>query len=143
MYLAFGEDEETFNTGSLAMAELLESRGVELEFLLDEGGGNIEDGAIYGAPGVMTCGIHLAEKGYADLTVRARGQGGHSSNPFGGSSLQRLAQAIAAICATAQAAEMPAALPAMCCPRIWRPTSTSASFPVTLFPTLTGAAGKR
>ena len=110
VYLAFGEDEETFNTGSLAMAQLLESRGVELEFLLDEGGGNIEDGAIYGAPGVMTCGIHLAEKGYADLTVRARGQGGHSSNPFGGSSLQRLAQAIAAICATAQTAEMPAAL---------------------------------
>ena len=28
VYLAFGEDEETFNTGSLAMAQLLESRGV-------------------------------------------------------------------------------------------------------------------
>ena len=110
VYLAFGEDEETFNTGSLAMAQLLESRGVELEFLLDEGGGNIEDGALYGAPGVLTCGIHLAEKGYADLSIRARGQGGHSSNPFGGSSMEHLARAITAICDTAQAAEMPAAL---------------------------------
>ena len=110
VYLAFGEDEETFNTGSLAMAQLLESRGVELEFLLDEGGGNIEDGAIYGAPGVMTCGIHLAEKGYADLSIRARGQGGHSSNPFGGSSMEHLARAITAVCDTAQAAEMPEAL---------------------------------
>ena len=110
VYLAFGEDEETFNTGSLAMTQLLESRGVELEFLLDEGGGNIEDGAIYGAPGVMTCGIHLAEKGYADLSIRARGQGGHSSNPFGGSSMEHLARAITAVCDTAQAAEMPEAL---------------------------------
>lgn len=110
VYLAFGEDEETYNTGALAMAELLESRGVELEFLVDEGGGSIEDGSIYCAPGRRVCTIQLAEKGYADLTVRARGQGGHSSNPFGGSSLQHLAQAIAAICATAQSAEMPEAL---------------------------------
>lgn len=110
VYLAFGEDEETFNTGSLAMAQLLESRGVELEFLLDEGGGSIEDGSLYCAPDMKVCGIHLAEKGYADLTVRARGRGGHSSNPFGGSSLQHLAQAIAVICATAQTAEMPEAL---------------------------------
>ena len=110
VYLAFGEDEETFNTGALAMAKLLESRGVELEFLVDESGGSIEDGGIYCAPGLNVCTIQLAEKGYADLTVRAKGQGGHSSNPFGGSSLQHLAQAIAAICATAQAAEMPAAL---------------------------------
>ena len=92
------------------MAQQLESRGVELEFLLDEGGGNIEDGVIYGAPGVMTCGIHLAEKGYADLSIRARGQGGHSSNPFGGSSMEHLARAITAVCDTAQAAEMPEAL---------------------------------
>lgn len=110
VYLAFGDDEETFNTGALAMAQLLESRGVELAFLLDEGGGSIEDGAVYCAPGVKVSEIRLAEKGYADLTIRARGQGGHSSNPFGGSSLQHLAQAIAAVCATARVAEMPEAL---------------------------------
>ena len=110
IYLAFGEDEETFNTGALAMAQLLESRGVELEFLVDESGGSIADGGIYCAPGRNVFTIELAEKGYADLTLRVKGQGGHSSNPFGGSSLQHLAQAIAAICATTQAAEMPAAL---------------------------------
>lgn len=110
LYLAFGEDEETFNTGSLAMAKLLESRGVELEFLLDEGGGNIESGAVYCAPGVNVCQIHLAEKGYADLTVKAKGHGGHSSNPFGGSSLQHISAAIAAICASSCQAAMPEAL---------------------------------
>ena len=71
VYLAFGEDEETFNTGALAMAKLLESRGVQLEFLLDEGGGSIESGAVYCAPGVNVCQIHLAEKGYADLQLTA------------------------------------------------------------------------
>ena len=110
VYLAFGEDEETFNTGALAMAKLLESRGVQLEFLLDEGSGSIESGAVYCAPGVNVCQIHLAEKGYADLQLTAKGKGGHSSNPFGGSSLEHMAEAISAICASAQAAEMPKAL---------------------------------
>lgn len=110
LYLAFGEDEETFNTGALAMAKLLESRGVELEFLLDESGGSIESGAAYCAPEQNICQIQLAEKGYADLVVKAAGNGGHSSNPFGGSSLEHLAGAITAICATAQAADMPEAL---------------------------------
>ena len=110
VYLAFGEDEETFNTGALAMAKLLESRGVQLEFLLDEGGGNIESGAVYCAPEQNVCQIHLAEKGYADLSLTARGKGGHSSNPFGGSSLEHISRAISAVCATAQDADMPQAL---------------------------------
>ena len=50
-YLAFGDDEETLNQGALAIAETLERRGVRLEFLLDEGGGQIQDGACFGAPG--------------------------------------------------------------------------------------------
>lgn len=110
VYLAFGEDEETFNTGALAMAKLLESRGVRLEFLLDEGGGSIESGAVYCAPGVNVCQIHLAEKGYADLRLVAKGKGGHSSNPFGGSSLEHMARAISAVCDSGQEAEMPKAL---------------------------------
>lgn len=110
VYLAFGEDEETFNTGALAMAKLLESRGVQLEFLLDEGGGSIESGAVYCAPGVNVCQIHLAEKGYADLRLVAKGKGGHSSNPFGGSSLEHMARAISAVCDSGQEAEMPKAL---------------------------------
>jgi carboxypeptidase PM20D1 len=110
MYLAFGEDEETFQTGAHSIAKLLESRGVELEFLLDEGGGDIQSGADYCAPGVKIAYIHLAEKGYADLKVKAGGQGGHSSNPFGGSSMERLARAITAICDAKESAAMPEAL---------------------------------
>lgn len=97
VYLAFGEDEETFNTGSRAIAELLRQRGAELEFVLDEGGGRIQSGAAYGAPGALVSQIDIAEKGYADLELSVESRGGHSSRPFGGTSLGILAQAIARI----------------------------------------------
>ena len=96
-YLAFGDDEETLNQGALSIAETLKSRGVQLEFLLDEGGGEIEDGAAFGAPGVNISLINLMEKGYADLELSVESAGGHSSCPWRGSSLEHLARAITAI----------------------------------------------
>lgn len=95
VYFAFGEDEETYNRGAKAISDLLKSRGVTLEFLLDEGGGKIQSGAAFGAPGVYILQIALMEKGYADLELTAKSAGGHSSRPFGGTSLARLARAIA------------------------------------------------
>ena len=53
VYLAFGEDEETRGTGARGIAELLESRGVELEFVLDEGSGDVIEAVDYGAPGIL------------------------------------------------------------------------------------------
>ena len=96
-YLAFGDDEETNNAGALSIANTLKSRGVTLEFLLDEGMGKIDPGAPYGAPGIHVCSIDLMEKGYADLEISTHSIGGHSSRPFGGTSLGRLSQAIARI----------------------------------------------
>ena len=97
-YLAFGDDEETLNLGALSIAETLRHRGVRLEFVLDEGGGVIEDGAAFGAPGTGISMIHLIEKGYADLELSVESEEGHSSRPFGGSSLEHLARAITAVC---------------------------------------------
>ena len=96
-YLAFGDDEETLNRGSLAIAETLKSRGVRLEFVLDEGGGKMEDGAVFGAPLQAVSSIELMEKGYADLELSVESAGGHSSRPFGGTSLEHLARAVTAI----------------------------------------------
>lgn len=96
-YLAFGDDEETLNQGALAIAQTLEERGVRLEFVLDEGGGKPEDGAAFGAPGLFLAPVGMAEKGYADLELCVQSAGGHSSRPFGGSSLEHLARAITAI----------------------------------------------
>ena len=97
VYFAFGEDEETLNRGAKAISDLLKSRGVTLEFVLDEGGGKIQSGAPFGAPDAYISQIDLLEKGYADLELSVKSAGGHSSRPFGGTSLARLAKAIANI----------------------------------------------
>ena len=97
LYLAFGEDEETCSVGARALVETLAGRGVTLEYVLDEGAGDVADAEDYGAPGTLVCTIGMYEKGYGDLRVRASSHGGHSSNPFRGTSLGDLAEAIAAI----------------------------------------------
>ena len=97
VYLAFGDDEETLNLGAKTIAETLQSRGVQLEFVLDEGSCTIESGEAYGAPGTYIAPVELMEKGYADLELTVRSPGGHSSRPFGGTSLGRISQAIARI----------------------------------------------
>lgn len=99
-YLAFGEDEETLSHGVQGLADVLRDRNVTLEFLLDEGGGKLEEGSVYGAPGTAISQIHLMEKGYANLELSVRSVGGHSSRPFGGTSLGRLSQAIADVTRT-------------------------------------------
>ena len=95
IYLAFGEDEEVNSAGATALAKKMASRGIRTAFLLDEGTTTMFDGAAYGAPGVTVSDICLSQKGYLNLRLTVRGQGGHSSNPFGGTSLERLCRAVA------------------------------------------------
>ena len=111
--LAFGEDEETFNRGSKALSDLLKAHGTRLAFVLDEGGSGIDDGVIYGAPGIKIASIDLMEKGYADLRLSVKSKGGHSSMPWGGTSLGRLSQAIAAVVGHPFPARLPDIVKAM------------------------------
>ena len=95
LYLAFGQDEEVIGSGAIAIAKHLKEQGVELEFVMDEGG-RVGSGEAYGAD-IAVGSIGMYEKGYADLKLTAESFGGHSSNPFRGTSLGALAKAIAAI----------------------------------------------
>ncbi len=95
LYLAFGQDEEVIGSGAIAIARYLKEQGIELEFVLDEGG-RVGSGEAYGAD-IAVGSIGMYEKGYADLKLSAESSGGHSSNPFRGTSLGVLAKAIAAI----------------------------------------------
>ena len=97
VYFAFGEDEETCSGGAIAICNLLRKRGIELEYVLDEGAGDVMDAADYGAPGTLACLIGIYEKGYMDLRLNVQSRGGHSSNPFHGTSLGHLSEAIASI----------------------------------------------
>ncbi|HYT53121.1 MAG TPA: M20 family peptidase [Verrucomicrobiae bacterium] len=80
LYLAFGHDEEVGgNNGAANIAAALRSRGVELEFVLDEGL-NILSGIISGVSSPVAL-IGIAEKGYLTLRLTTETPGGHSSMP--------------------------------------------------------------
>lgn len=80
IYLSFGHDEEIGGPeGAQRVAALLESRGVELDFLLDEGGAIVR-GTVPGVDGLVAA-VGIAEKGSVTVEVIARAAGGHSSSP--------------------------------------------------------------
>lgn len=105
VYLAFGHDEESRgHEGAEKIAALLKSRGVALDYLLDEGL-VIADGLIPGvtAPVAM---IGTAEKGWLTLELTAADTGGHASMPPRHTAIGILATAIHRL----EANPMPAAL---------------------------------
>lgn len=95
--LALGSDEETASLGATRLAALLEERGERFAFSLDEGTTTLSDAAPWGAPGTVIQELCVTQKGYLDLVVSSTGVPGHSSNPFGGTALERVARALAAL----------------------------------------------
>ena len=79
LYLSFGGDEETYGTSQIAIVEHLKKEGVTPYFVLDEGGAIVSD--IF--PGVKekTAVIGIAEKGFLNIKLTAKSQGGHASTP--------------------------------------------------------------
>jgi carboxypeptidase PM20D1 len=91
--LAFGQDEEIGGLqGAEKIAQLLKSRGVQAEFVTDEGG-FLSLGMMPGvsAPVAM---IGTSEKGYLNLQLSVETAGGHSSVPPPSSSIGILSAAI-------------------------------------------------
>jgi carboxypeptidase PM20D1 len=94
IYLAFGHDEEAGGeNGARKIAELLASRGVKLELVLDEGL-LITDGVLAGLdkPAAL---IGIAEKGFLNLSLSSAAAGGHSSMPAPRSAIGTLSSALA------------------------------------------------
>src|SRR5881394_1906029 len=80
VYLAFGYDEEVGGRrGAARIAELLASRNVHPEFVLDEGGA-LATGLITGVAAAVAL-VGIAEKGYVTVELTAQAEGGHSSMP--------------------------------------------------------------
>ena len=93
LYLAFGHDEEIGGKhGAAQIAELLASRGVQLEFVLDEGM-NILNGVINGMTSPVAL-IGIAEKGYLSLQLTVNSSGGHSSIPPADTAIGTLSRAL-------------------------------------------------
>ena len=93
VYLGFGQDEEIGGLrGAQKIAQLLHSRGAELEFLQDEGG-LITKGMVPGVKAPVAV-IGTSEKGYLSLVLSVDLEGGHSSMPPKESAIGILSEAV-------------------------------------------------
>ncbi|MEZ5605947.1 MAG: M20 family peptidase [Burkholderiaceae bacterium] len=95
IYLAYGADEEVGgHRGAAKIAELLKSRGVQLDFVIDEGL-LVLDGVMPGLkqPAAL---IGIAEKGYMSVQLTVSATPGHSSMPppKGSSAIAMMAAAL-------------------------------------------------
>lgn len=94
VYLALGHDEEKGGLqGNRRIAEALKERGVRLRFVLDEGGG-ITRGIIDGISKPVAF-VGISEKGYANVRITARAEGGHASMPPEHTAVGLIAAAVA------------------------------------------------
>jgi carboxypeptidase PM20D1 len=110
--LAFGADEEKGGrTGAAEIARLLRARRVTPELVLDEGGSIVHDTVPGVDPPVALIGI--AEKGFATVELRARGEGGHSMAPPPHTAVGVLARAVARLEARPFPAELRGATAAL------------------------------
>jgi carboxypeptidase PM20D1 len=90
--LAFGHDEELLGYGARIIANTLKERGVNAEFILDEGMG-ISIGIV---PMISkpVASIGVSEKGYMSAALTVEMEGGHSSYPQKESSVTVLTNAM-------------------------------------------------
>lgn len=93
VYMCFGFDEElSGRLGAYKIAEYLGEKNIRFEYILDEGGVML-DGNMLGIDGKVAL-IGNSEKGYADYTLTAKRDGGHSSSPVHPTSIEVLAKGI-------------------------------------------------
>lgn len=93
VYLGFGHDEEIDGEfGAREISRILQERGVELEFLLDEGLPLVEQ--LFTGLKIPIALVAVAEKGYLSVELSCEASGGHSSVPQGITAIGRLSDAI-------------------------------------------------
>lgn len=94
VYLCFGHDEEpgTSFDGAPNIVKYLKDKGVQLEFVLDEGG-TMMDGKLLGISGTVAL-VGACEKGNSDIELSVKKAGGHASNPKRENAVGMLSKAI-------------------------------------------------
>lgn len=92
--LMLGHDEEVSGSGAGAGIELLRSRNIVPDMVLDEGFMAIENNPLTGETLAF---IGVAEKGYLTVEITASAEGGHSSTPPRDSATIQLARTLIAL----------------------------------------------
>lgn len=95
IYFAFSGNEEIAGQGAPNIVEYFEKNNIKISFVVDEGGGVVEN--VF--PGVkVPCGlIGIAEKGLMNVQFTAKSGGGHASAPKPDTPIERLSRAVANI----------------------------------------------
>ncbi len=93
IYLAYGADEEVLGqTGAARIAKTLEDRGVQVDFIIDEGTPVIDGKGVGIAKDAAIVG--LSEKGFISVELTATGPAGHSSIPLPDTAIEVLTRVI-------------------------------------------------
>lgn len=95
IYFSFSGDEEIGGPSAPAIVEELKKRGVSPALVLDEGGAIVQ--GIFPGVAKEAALIGIGEKGYLDISLEIKGQGGHSSAPPASTLAGVMAKAIVAI----------------------------------------------
>jgi carboxypeptidase PM20D1 len=92
LYLAFGGDEETFGVSASAIVKYFKDHLIKPSLVLDEGGAIVSKMF----PGVdkKAAVVGIAEKGFLNLRLVAKSQGGHASTPPKDTPLTDLSKAV-------------------------------------------------
>lgn len=92
IYFAFSGGEEVNGPGAENIVNYFKEKGITPSFVLDEGGAVVSD--VF--PGLkQPCGlIGIAEKGYINMTLSVKSQGGHASAPKPHTPIGVLSQAV-------------------------------------------------
>lgn len=108
VHVVSGHDEEVGGrNGARAIAEELRGRGVTPWFVVDEGGAVVE--GVLRSVNMPIAFVGIAEKGFVNFKLTARGEGGHSSLPPQETAVVSLAKAIVAL----EASPVPARIEAI------------------------------
>ncbi len=95
VYLCFGHNEEVVGSsggGAQAIAQTLFDRGIRLAAVIDEGGA-IVPGDTFGISSDIGM-VGVCEKGYADVKITAKHEGGHASQPPRNNGLVQVCDAV-------------------------------------------------
>ena len=93
IYCCFGHDEEfTGKEGAKNISQYLQENNIRMEYIVDEGG-TVLDGSLLGIDGMLAL-IGTCEKGYVDVQLKAKSNGGHSSAPKKRNAVDILAEAV-------------------------------------------------
>ncbi|MFK7895313.1 MAG: M20/M25/M40 family metallo-hydrolase [Myxococcota bacterium] len=93
IFSAVHDEEAGGEEGAVLVAEKLLSEGIQLEYLIGEGGFMVSDTPILSGDRLMAM-VATGEKGFTTLILRARGEGGHSSRPPKNNAIIRLSRAV-------------------------------------------------